>query len=53
MRRRHFLATRVAASLLPRLNDAQPAREVGRMRWLTAQRASTLAPFLRADGVLE
>ena len=52
MRRRQFLATSLAtglaASLLPRRGDAQPAGKVSRVGWLTAQQASSLTPFLDA-----
>jgi putative ABC transport system substrate-binding protein len=48
MRRRQFLATGLAASLLTRLGNAQPAGRPARLGWLTAQQASSLTPFLDA-----
>jgi putative ABC transport system substrate-binding protein len=48
MRRRQFLATSLAASLLPRLGNAQPVGRPARLGWLTAQQASSLTPFLDA-----
>jgi putative ABC transport system substrate-binding protein len=48
MNRRPFLASTLAMVLLPRIVAAQRPARVARIGWLTAQRASSLTPFLGA-----
>ena len=48
MKRRTFLGSTVALAALPRGVGAQNAAKVARVGWLTAQRASSLAPYVDA-----
>jgi putative ABC transport system substrate-binding protein len=48
MKRRLFLASTLAVPFLSRAVAAQRTVGVARIGWLTAQRASSLAPFLKA-----
>ena len=48
MKRRVFLASTLAVAVLPRAIAAQGAAKVARIGWLTAQRASSLAPYVDA-----
>ena len=48
MKRRMFLGSTLALAALPQSGGAQSAAKVARIGWLTAQQASSLAPFLDA-----
>ena len=48
MKRRAFLASALAAAILPQKVHAQAAPKAARIGWLTAQQASSLTPYLAA-----